>query len=50
MDSTAFVMPLDLGVKGRVKPPPGLERVDEEDEPHEKDTLEDTVFGPSERV
>ena len=26
VDSTAFVMPPDLGVKGRVKPPPGLSK------------------------
>ena len=28
VESTAFVMPSDLGVKGRVRPPPGLERVE----------------------
>ena len=28
----AFVMPPDLGVTGRVKPPPGLSRVEEEEE------------------
>eukprot|EP00439_Symbiodinium_sp_Y106_P050455 s7386_g6.t1 len=32
VDSTAFVMPPDLGLKGRVKPPPGLSRVEEEEE------------------
>ena len=39
VDSTAFVMPPDLGVKGRVKPPPGLSRVEEEEEENEQ--LED---------
>ena len=32
VDSTAFVMPPGLGVKGRVPPPPGLSRIDEEEE------------------
>ena len=32
VDSTAFVMPPDLGVKSGVKPPPGLLRVEEEEE------------------
>ena len=32
VDSTASVMPPDLGVKGRVKPPSGLSRVGEEEE------------------
>ena len=36
VDSTAFVMPPDLGVKGRVRPPPGLSRVEEEDEENEQ--------------
>ena len=31
MESTAFVMPPDFGLKGRGKPPPGLERVDDHD-------------------
>ena len=35
IDSTAFVMPPDLGVKGRVKLPPGLSRVEEEGEENE---------------
>ena len=39
VDSTAFVLPPDLGVKGRVKPPPGLSRVEEEEEENEQ--LED---------
>ena len=48
VDSAVFVMPPGLGVKGRVKPPPGLERVDEGDEPDENDALEDMVrVGPS---
>ena len=37
VDSNAFVMPLDLGAKGRVKPPPGLSRIEEE----ENEQLED---------
>ena len=44
VNSTAFVMPPDLGVKGRVKPPPGLSRVEEE----ENETLEDLEPGQSE--
>ena len=50
MDSTASVRPPDLGVKGSVKLPPGLDRVDEGDEPDENDALEDMVLGPSESV
>ena len=46
VDSTAFVMPLDLGVKGRVKPPPGLSRVEEENE----EQLEDMAPGQSESL
>ena len=46
VDSTAFVMPLDLGVKGRVKPPPGLSRIEEENE----EQLEDMVPGQSESL
>ena len=45
VNSTAFVMPPDLGVKGRVKPPPGLSRVEEEEE---NETLEDLEPGQSE--
>ena len=37
--STAFVMPPDLGVKRRVKPPAGLLRIEEEEEENEQ--LED---------
>ena len=48
VDSTAFVMPPDLGVKGRVKPPPGLSRVEEEDEENEQ--LEDLAPGQSESL
>ena len=47
VDSTAFVMPSDLGVKGRVKPPPGLSRVGEEEE---NETLEDLAPGQSESL
>ena len=47
VDSTAFVMPPDLGVKGRVKPPPGLSRVEEEEE---NETLEDLAPGQSESL
>ena len=48
-ESTAFVMPPDLGVKGRVRPPPGLEeRVEEEVEVNVE--LEDMAPGPSESV
>eukprot|EP00439_Symbiodinium_sp_Y106_P085477 s397_g28.t1 len=47
--STAFVMPPDLGVKGRVRPPPGLERVEEE-EVEGNVELEDMVPGRSESV
>ena len=48
VDSTALVMPPDLGVKGRVKPPPGLPRVEEEEEEHEQ--LEDLAPGQSESL
>ena len=48
VESTAFVMPPDLGVKGRVRPPPGLERVEEEVEGDVE--LEDMVPGHSESV
>ena len=48
VDSTAFVMPPDLGVKGRVKPPPGLSRVEEEDEENEQ--LEDLAPGQNESL
>ena len=48
VDSTAFVMPPDLGVKGRVKPPPGLARIEEEDEENEQ--LEDLAPGQSESL
>ena len=48
VESTAFVMPPDLGVKGRVRPPPGLERVEEEAEGNVE--LEDMVPGQSESV
>ena len=41
VDSTAFVMPPDLGVKGRVKPPPGLSRFEH---------FEDLAPGPSESL
>ena len=44
----AFVMPPDLGVTGRVKPPPGLSRVEEEEENNE--TLEDLAPGQSESL
>ena len=47
VDSTAFVMLPDLGVKGRVKPPPGLSRVEEEEE---NETLEDLAPGSSESL
>ena len=45
VDSTAFVMPPDLGAKDRVKPPPGLTRVEAEEE-----QLEDMVPGQSESL
>ena len=48
VDSTVFVMPPDLGVKGRVKPPPGLSRVEEEYEENEQ--LEDLAPGQSESL
>ena len=48
VDSTAFVMPPDLGVKGRVKPPPGLSRVEEEEEENEQ--LEDLAPRQSDRL
>ena len=48
VDSIAFVMPPDLGVKGRVKPPPGLSRVEEEEEENEQ--LEDLALGQSESL
>ena len=47
VDSTAFVVQPDLGVKGRVKPPPGLSRVGEEEE---NETLEDLAPGQSESL
>ncbi|CAE7244187.1 unnamed protein product, partial [Symbiodinium microadriaticum] len=47
-DSTAFVMPPDLRVKGRVKFPPGLTRIEEEEENDEQ--LEDMVPGQSESL
>ena len=49
VESTAFVMPPDLGVKGRVRPPPGLERVEEE-EAEGNVELEDMVPDRSESV
>ena len=48
VEPNAFVMPPDLGVKGRVRPPPGLERVEEEVEGNVE--LEDMAPGPSESV
>ena len=48
VESTAFAMPPDLGVKGRVRPSPGLQRVEVEVE--ENVELEDMAPGPSERV
>ena len=49
VESTAFVMPPDLGVKDRVRPRPGLEeRVEEEVEVNVE--LEDMAPGPSESV
>ena len=48
VDSTTFVMPPDLGVKGRAKPPPGLSRIEEEEEENEQ--LEDLAPGPSESL
>ena len=48
VDSTAFVMPPDLGVKGRVKPPPGLSHVEEEEEENEQ--LEDLAPGHCESL
>ena len=48
VDSTAFVLPPDLGVKGRVKPPPGLSRVEEEEE-EENEQLEDLAPEPLEQ-
>ncbi|CAE7372426.1 unnamed protein product, partial [Symbiodinium sp. CCMP2456] len=50
VDSTAFVMPPDLGVKGRVNPPPGLSRVEQEEESEENEQLEDMVPGQSESL
>ncbi|CAE7248181.1 unnamed protein product [Symbiodinium microadriaticum] len=50
VDSTAFVMPPDLGVRGRVKPPPGLSRVEEDEENEEDGQLEDMVPGQSESL
>ena len=47
VDSNAFVMPPDLGVQGRVKPPPGLSRVDEEEE---NEQLEDLPPGQTESL
>eukprot|EP00439_Symbiodinium_sp_Y106_P042053 s9065_g5.t1 len=49
VESTAFVMPPDLGVKGRVRPPPGLERVEEE-EAEGNIELEDMVPDRSESI
>ena len=49
VELTAFVMPPDLGVKGRVRPPPGLERVEEE-EAEGNVELEDMVPDRSESV
>ena len=49
VESTAFVMPSDLGVKGRVRPPLGLERVEEE-EAEGNVELEDMVPDRSESV
>ena len=48
VDSTVFVMPPDLGVKGRVKPPPRLLRIEEEDKENEQ--LEDLAPGQSESL
>ena len=48
VELTAFVMPQDLGMEGRLKPPPGLKRVEEE--PAENVELEDFAVGPTERV
>ena len=48
VDSTAFVMPPDLGVKGKVKPPPGLSCVEEEEEENEQ--LEDLAPGQSDSL
>ena len=48
VDSTAFVTPPHLAVKGRVKPPPGLPRVEEEEEENEQ--LEGLAPGPSESL
>ena len=42
-----FVMPPDLGVQGRVKPPPGLSRVDEEED---NEQLEDLPPGQTESL
>ena len=50
VDSTAFVMPPDLGVKGRVKPPPGLAHVEEEAANEEDEQLEDMAPGQSESL
>ena len=43
-------MPPDLGVRGRVKPPPGLSRVEEDEENEEDGQLEDMVPGQSESL
>ena len=43
-----FVMPPDLGMKGREKPPPGLLHVEEEDE--ENQQLDDLALGQSESL
>ena len=48
VELTAFVMPQDLGMEGRLKPPPGLKRVEEE--PAKNVELEDFALGPTERV
>ena len=47
VDSNAFVLPPDLGVQGRVKPPPGLSRIDEEEE---NEQLEDLPPGQTESL
>ena len=45
VDAIAFVISPDLGVKGRMKPLPGLSRVEEEEEENEQ--LEDLAPGPN---
>eukprot|EP00439_Symbiodinium_sp_Y106_P009833 s16180_g1.t1 len=49
MELSRLRLPPDLGVKGRVRPPPGLERVEEE-EVEGNVELEDMVPGRSESV